>query len=146
MQCSFRSLCISPLHRKFPLPLPYSTLVVFTTCLGLGFDDGLKKSPTDPLRPIIPDDTCILCITTDCWPRANWCLFLRYLHYFFFKSRSSWSMSLLPPCGIASSGFHPIIVVSNPLWYYSHMQFIVVKKKKIVFKNLCVYLVIILYK
>ena len=64
MQCSFRSLCISPLHRKFPLPLPYSTLVVFTTCLGLGFDDGLKKSPTDPLRPIIPDDTCILCITT----------------------------------------------------------------------------------
>nr|KAJ0209454.1 hypothetical protein LSAT_V11C400225670 [Lactuca sativa] len=30
--CSFRSLRISPLHRKFPLPLPYSSLVVSTAC------------------------------------------------------------------------------------------------------------------
>ncbi|KAG5586118.1 hypothetical protein H5410_046552, partial [Solanum commersonii] len=29
----------------------------------LGFDGGLKKPPTDALRPIIPDNTCILCIT-----------------------------------------------------------------------------------
>lgn len=33
--CSFRSLRISPLHRKFPLPLPYSSLVVSTACPGL---------------------------------------------------------------------------------------------------------------
>ncbi|GAU25906.1 hypothetical protein TSUD_376250 [Trifolium subterraneum] len=33
--CSFRSLRISSLHRKFPLPLPYSSLVVSTTCPGL---------------------------------------------------------------------------------------------------------------
>ncbi|QCD94280.1 hypothetical protein DEO72_LG5g2363 [Vigna unguiculata] len=44
--CSFRSLRISPLHRKFPLPLPYSSL-----------------PPTDALRPIIPDNACILCLT-----------------------------------------------------------------------------------
>ncbi|KAL1152621.1 hypothetical protein V6Z11_A09G121700 [Gossypium hirsutum] len=29
----------------------------------LGFDGGLKKPPTDALRPIIPDNACILCIT-----------------------------------------------------------------------------------
>ncbi|KAL2226458.1 UNVERIFIED_CONTAM: hypothetical protein Sindi_2004500 [Sesamum indicum] len=63
--CSFRSLRISPLHRKFPLPLPYSSLVVSTACPGLspGFDGGLKKPPTDALRPIIPDNACILCLT-----------------------------------------------------------------------------------
>ncbi|KAJ4699501.1 ATP synthase subunit alpha [Melia azedarach] len=31
--------------------------------LALGFDGGLKKPPTDALRPIIPDNACILCIT-----------------------------------------------------------------------------------
>ncbi|KAG2405153.1 uncharacterized protein HKW66_Vig0044080 [Vigna angularis] len=63
--CSFRSLRISPLHRKFPLPLPYSSLVVSTACpgLSLGFDGELKKPPTDALRPIIPDNACILCLT-----------------------------------------------------------------------------------
>ncbi|KAJ1682699.1 hypothetical protein LUZ63_022079 [Rhynchospora breviuscula] len=35
-------------HRKFPLPLPYSSLVVSTAYA---------------LRPIIPDNACILCIT-----------------------------------------------------------------------------------
>ncbi|KAK9671370.1 hypothetical protein RND81_12G025500 [Saponaria officinalis] len=30
----------------------------------LGFDGGLKKPPTDALRPIIPDNACILCLTT----------------------------------------------------------------------------------
>ncbi|KAJ4699656.1 Metallocarboxypeptidase inhibitor [Melia azedarach] len=30
---------------------------------ALGFDGGLKKPPTDALRPIIPDNACILCIT-----------------------------------------------------------------------------------
>ncbi|VFQ82790.1 unnamed protein product [Cuscuta campestris] len=29
------------------------------------FDGGLKKPPTDALRPIIPDNACILCITAD---------------------------------------------------------------------------------
>ncbi|KAJ1681776.1 hypothetical protein LUZ63_023002, partial [Rhynchospora breviuscula] len=29
----------------------------------LGFDGGLEKPPTDALRPIIPDNACILCIT-----------------------------------------------------------------------------------
>ncbi|TYJ03866.1 hypothetical protein E1A91_A12G056200v1, partial [Gossypium mustelinum] len=29
----------------------------------LGFDGGLKKPPTDALRPIIPDNVCIFCIT-----------------------------------------------------------------------------------
>ncbi|KAK8349518.1 hypothetical protein V6Z12_A06G146700, partial [Gossypium hirsutum] len=29
----------------------------------LGFDGELKKPPTDALRPIIPDNACILCIT-----------------------------------------------------------------------------------
>ncbi|GJW81887.1 hypothetical protein Tco_0145862 [Tanacetum coccineum] len=29
----------------------------------MGFDGGLKKPPTDALRPIIPDNACILCIT-----------------------------------------------------------------------------------
>ncbi|GKF12305.1 hypothetical protein Tco_0050231, partial [Tanacetum coccineum] len=28
-----------------------------------GFDSGLKKPPTDALRPIISDNACILCIT-----------------------------------------------------------------------------------
>ncbi|KZV32860.1 hypothetical protein F511_06124, partial [Dorcoceras hygrometricum] len=26
-------------------------------------DGGLKKPPTDALRPIIPDNACILCLT-----------------------------------------------------------------------------------
>ncbi|KAL8538382.1 hypothetical protein ACS0TY_000395 [Phlomoides rotata] len=30
---------------------------------ALGFDGGLKKPPTDALRPIIPDNACILCLT-----------------------------------------------------------------------------------
>ncbi|KAG8363219.1 hypothetical protein BUALT_Bualt15G0116500 [Buddleja alternifolia] len=29
----------------------------------MGFDGGLKKPPTDALRPIIPDNACILCLT-----------------------------------------------------------------------------------
>nr|KJB45375.1 hypothetical protein B456_007G303200 [Gossypium raimondii] len=29
----------------------------------MGFDGGLKKPPTDSLRPIILDDTCVFCIT-----------------------------------------------------------------------------------
>ncbi|KAG6506119.1 hypothetical protein ZIOFF_031434 [Zingiber officinale] len=28
-----------------------------------GFDGGLEKPPTDALRPIIPDNDCILCLT-----------------------------------------------------------------------------------
>ena len=28
-----------------------------------GFDGGLEKPPTDALRPIIPDNACILCLT-----------------------------------------------------------------------------------
>ncbi|MBA0788328.1 hypothetical protein Gotri_025929, partial [Gossypium trilobum] len=31
---------------------------------ALGFDGGLKKPPTDTLRPIIPNNACILHITT----------------------------------------------------------------------------------
>ncbi|KAJ3676706.1 hypothetical protein LUZ61_021646 [Rhynchospora tenuis] len=40
-------------------------LVVSTACPGLspGFDGGLEKPPTDALRPIIPDNACILCFT-----------------------------------------------------------------------------------
>ncbi|KAL2226462.1 UNVERIFIED_CONTAM: hypothetical protein Sindi_2004900 [Sesamum indicum] len=56
----------SPLHRKFPLPLPYSSLVVSTACPGLSpgiLTADLKKPPTDALRPIIPDNACILCLT-----------------------------------------------------------------------------------
>ncbi|KAK9081050.1 hypothetical protein Scep_031045 [Stephania cephalantha] len=30
---------------------------------ALGFDGGLSKPPTDALRPIIPDNACILCLT-----------------------------------------------------------------------------------
>ncbi|MFQ6628520.1 hypothetical protein Gotur_007539, partial [Gossypium turneri] len=30
---------------------------------ALGFEGRLKKPPTDALRPIIPDNACILCIT-----------------------------------------------------------------------------------
>ncbi|KAL0368140.1 UNVERIFIED_CONTAM: hypothetical protein Scaly_1032900 [Sesamum calycinum] len=53
-----------PLHQKFPLPLPYSSLVVSTACpgLSLGFDSRLKKPPTNALRPIISDNACILCL------------------------------------------------------------------------------------
>ncbi|MBA0658798.1 hypothetical protein Goklo_010977 [Gossypium klotzschianum] len=29
----------------------------------MGFNDKLKKSSINTLRPIIPDNTCILCIT-----------------------------------------------------------------------------------
>ncbi|KAK7375890.1 hypothetical protein VNO78_35205 [Psophocarpus tetragonolobus] len=31
--------------------------------VSLGFDGELKKPPTDALRPIIPDNACILCLT-----------------------------------------------------------------------------------
>ncbi|KAL2224758.1 UNVERIFIED_CONTAM: hypothetical protein Sindi_2999800 [Sesamum indicum] len=50
---------------EIPSALPYSSLVVSTACPGLspGFDGGLKKPPTDALRPIIPDNACILCLT-----------------------------------------------------------------------------------
>ena len=53
------------LHRKFPLPLPYSSLVVSTTYprLSLGIDDELKKTTINALCPIIPNNACILCIT-----------------------------------------------------------------------------------
>lgn len=51
--------------QKFPLAPPYSNLVASTACPGLskGFDGGLKKPPIDALRPIIPDNTCILYLT-----------------------------------------------------------------------------------
>ncbi|KAL3523357.1 hypothetical protein ACH5RR_016191 [Cinchona calisaya] len=38
-------------------------LYVLTSGNRRGFDGGLKKPPTDALRPIIPDNACILCLT-----------------------------------------------------------------------------------
>ncbi|KAL0291882.1 UNVERIFIED_CONTAM: hypothetical protein Scaly_2616000 [Sesamum calycinum] len=107
---SFRSIRISPLHRKFPLPLPYSSLVVSTTCPGLspgiGFDGGLKKPPTDALRPIIPDNACILCLTAAAGTELADAYSPR--HSFFSGKRSSRPVGLLPPRGIAPSGFRPL--------------------------------------
>ncbi|KAF3656680.1 hypothetical protein FXO37_15355 [Capsicum annuum] len=54
--CSFSSLSAFLLARSYMCYFPLS----FT---ALGFDGGLKKPPTDALRPIIPDNACILCIT-----------------------------------------------------------------------------------
>ncbi|KAL1536689.1 hypothetical protein AAHA92_29296 [Salvia divinorum] len=41
--------------------IPFAPLAFVSQ--SLGFDGGLKKPPTDALRPIIPDNACILCLT-----------------------------------------------------------------------------------
>ncbi|KAG0466793.1 hypothetical protein HPP92_018373 [Vanilla planifolia] len=43
-----------------------------------------------------------------CWHRVSRCLFLRYRHCFFSEKRSSQPVGLLPPRGIAPSGFRPL--------------------------------------
>ncbi|KAL0284832.1 UNVERIFIED_CONTAM: ATP synthase subunit alpha, chloroplastic [Sesamum radiatum] len=45
--------------------IPFAPLAFVSQWLspGIGFDGGLKKPPTDALRPIIPDNACILCLT-----------------------------------------------------------------------------------
>ncbi|KAL2223991.1 UNVERIFIED_CONTAM: hypothetical protein Sindi_2985700 [Sesamum indicum] len=67
-QCQCRpSRVLSPLvffpistHFTAPPEIPSAPTVLQ---LALGFDGGLKKPPTDALRPIIPDNACILCLT-----------------------------------------------------------------------------------
>ncbi len=43
-----------------------------------------------------------------CWHRVSRCLFPRYRHCFFSGNRSSRPVGLLPPRGIAPSGFRPL--------------------------------------
>ncbi len=43
-----------------------------------------------------------------CWHRVSRCLFPRYRHCFFSGKRSSRPVGLLPPRGIAPSGFRPL--------------------------------------
>ncbi|MBA0785233.1 hypothetical protein Gotri_024962 [Gossypium trilobum] len=40
-----------------------------------------------------------------CWHKVSRFLFPRYRHFFFFGKRSSQPVGLLPPYGIAPSGF-----------------------------------------
>ncbi len=63
--CSFLYLRISPLHRKFHHPLPYSSSVVLDAVprLSLGFHIQLAEPPTRALRPVIPINACTLRIT-----------------------------------------------------------------------------------
>ncbi|KAK4381867.1 hypothetical protein Sango_2927200 [Sesamum angolense] len=90
------------------LPLPYSSLVVSTTCPGLspgiGFDGGLKKPPTDALRPIIPDNACILCLTAAAGTELADAYSPR--HSFFSGKRSSRPES--GPCLSPSVADHPL--------------------------------------
>ncbi len=58
-------LRISPLHRKFHHPLPYSSSVVLDAVprLSPGFHIQLAEPPTRALRPVIPINACTLRIT-----------------------------------------------------------------------------------
>ena len=64
--------------------------------------------PTDALRPIIPNNTCTPLYYRGCWHGVSWCLFLKYRHFFFLEKRSLQPKTLLPPRGIAPSGFRPL--------------------------------------
>ncbi len=64
-RCSSRYLRISPLHREFRFPLPYSSSEVSDALPGLspGISHLTCEAPTRPLRPINPNNACTLRIT-----------------------------------------------------------------------------------
>lgn len=82
-------------------------------CL-LRVDDILKKPPTDVLRPIIPDNACILCLIAS----TDIELVDAYSSDTVISSspekRNSRPMGLLPPRGIAPSG-EPVVEIFHYL-------------------------------
>ncbi|KAJ4699434.1 hypothetical protein OWV82_026652, partial [Melia azedarach] len=106
------SLRISPLHRKFPLPLPYSSLVVPSTACPVvepwDLTADLKSPPTDALRPIIRITLASLCITAAAGTELADAYSPGYRHCFFSGKRvhDPWAF-YLPRC-IAPSGFRPL--------------------------------------
>ncbi|KAK8574738.1 hypothetical protein V6N12_062422 [Hibiscus sabdariffa] len=78
----------------------------------MGFDGRLKKPLTDTLRPIIPDNACILCITA----YAGSELADAYSSDSVIASspkKSSRPVGLLPPRSIALSGFRPLLKIPH---------------------------------
>ncbi len=63
--CSSRSLRISPLHLEFRFPLQDSSFAVSDAVprLKRGISHPTYKPPTRPLRPVIPNNACTLCLT-----------------------------------------------------------------------------------
>ncbi|KAJ3669778.1 hypothetical protein LUZ61_022632 [Rhynchospora tenuis] len=120
-QCQYRPSRVLSLLAFFPISIHLTVppeIPSAPTVLQLGsfhrlsrvepweFDGGLEKPPTDALRPIIPDNACILCFYRGCWHRVSRCLFLGYRHCFVSKKRSLRPES--GPCLSPSVADHPL--------------------------------------
>ena len=64
--------------------------------------------PTDALRPIIPDNACILRITAAAGTELADADSIGTVIVFFPIKRGLQSTNLLPPRGLAPSGFRPL--------------------------------------
>ena len=91
---------------------PYQTLVFqfwnLSWSQATRFIFQLKKPPTDSLRPIIPNNTCILCLTAAAGTELADAYSSNTVIFFFFEKRSLQPTGLHPSRSVAPSDFRPL--------------------------------------
>ncbi len=82
-RCSFRYLRISPLHRKFHSPLPYSSPAV--SCAGFGLSPKISHKTCQtayaPFTPNKSEQRLPPSYYRGCWHEVSRGFFYRYRHY-----------------------------------------------------------------
>jgi hypothetical protein len=80
LRCSWRYLCISPLHRQFRLPLLHSSPTVSTALPGLspGISPLTYRTACAPFRPNKSGQRLHPTYYRGCWHVVSRCLFSRY--------------------------------------------------------------------
>src|SRR5699024_10273308 len=108
--CSSRYLRIPPLHREFHLPLHYSRPAVLKAIHGLSpwFSLPTCRSACAPFTPSNSGQRLHPTFYRGCWHVVSRCFLVRYRHKFVPNDRSLQSENLLPPRGVAASGFPPL--------------------------------------
>ncbi len=108
-RCSSRYLRISPLHREFHSPLPYSSRAVSVAGSELSpeISQQTYRTAYAPLRPIIPNNACTLCITAAAGTELAGASSSGTVIIVPIE-RSLHPKGLHPPRGVAASGFPPL--------------------------------------
>ena len=108
--CSSQSLRISPLHWEFHLPLQHSSSAVSKAIPSLkeGLSLQTYKAAYAPFTPNHSGQRLPPTYYRGCWHVVSRGFLLRYRLLLFPEDRSLRSENLLPPRGVAGSGFPPL--------------------------------------
>ncbi len=116
--CSSRYLRISPLHREFHFPLPYSSLIVSDALprLSRGLSHLTYQAAYAPFTPSNSEQRLHPPYYRGCWHGVSRCFLCRYRQmymilthtHFFPTDRTLQPEGLHRPRGVAASGFPPL--------------------------------------